>query len=73
MQRPRYAKGPKPVKDKRPPRTAPTTEGFSEIASRSTKVRELKLLWRNAKAMGLLTDGLRTKLKNRAEELRRNG
>jgi hypothetical protein len=54
---------------KRPPLPPPTTEGFMEIASRSTKVRELQLLWRNARDMKLLTDELRTYLGVRAKEL----
>lgn len=66
-------KGPKPVEDKRPPLPPPTTEGFAEIARRSTKVLELKLLWKNAKDMGLLTDGLKATLKDRARELKSNG
>jgi hypothetical protein len=66
-------KQPKPVEDKRPPRTPPTTQGFAEIAGRATKVVELRLLWRNAKAMGLLTDELRRVMVARGGELTSGG
>jgi hypothetical protein len=69
--RPNYQRRrqPTPVEDKRVPRTPPTAAGFAEIATRSTKLVELRLLWRNAKDMGLLTGELRTVLMSRAQEV----
>lgn len=67
----KYArKGPKPVPRKAlPPLPPPTVEGFIEIASRSTKVVELRMLWRNARELGLLTKELRQVIIGRVGEL----
>lgn len=67
MMIPRRRKGPKPVETPRIKREPPTPEGFAEIAKRpmyegqpvERKLLELKMLWRNAKEMGLLTPELR--------------
>jgi hypothetical protein len=59
----------KAVEDKRPPRTPPTPEDFADIARRSTKIIELRMLWRNAKDMGLLTGELKAVLTERVTAL----
>lgn len=61
---------PKPIEIKRVPRPPATAAGFAEIASRSTKLTELKLLWRNARDMGLLTDDVKTAILGRVEAMR---
>lgn len=68
-------------KRKRPPLPPPTPEGFAAIAIRSrdvnrpteSKLSELKLLWRNAKDMGLLTPELRATLTECAEYAKSKG
>lgn len=47
--------------------------GYAEMAVRAGTVRELKLLWKNAKDQGELTDSLRLALTERAEELKAAG
>lgn len=60
---------PKPIEVKRVPRPPATAAGFAEIASRSTKLIELRLLWQNAKDMGKLTDDVKAALIGRAKVL----
>lgn len=49
----------------------PTARGFINMAHRSTKLRELQLLWRNAFDMELLTPELKAVLKTRAAQLKK--
>jgi hypothetical protein len=44
----------------------PTAEGFIEIASRASTIRELQLLWRNAFQMDLLTPEVENVMRQRA-------
>jgi len=60
----------RPQRKTRAPQDEPTTAGFAAIAARSTKLLELQVLWRNAKAMGLLTEELKTVLRQRAEVIK---
>lgn len=55
---------------KRPKLPPPTEAEAVDIVSRANSVDELKLLWRNIKDMGLLTEEVKTTAKDRAEYLK---
>lgn len=57
----------------KPPLPPPTAQGFIDIAMRSGKLAAIRLLWRNAREMGLLTPEVRQALTQRASEIQRNG